>query len=366
VTREWYHVQTSYHVLQALGLAASSPTEERCLVSVPTHPSQVKLIEHLAHLPGQPFTDVVVRPANRWGWRASLWQRRATATLNSRDLRRLLDTGGPSDVFTSNIQTIEGYTLAYHAKTAADPGKVALVEDGLGTYEKRPVLRASPREMSPRDVVRRMYLGPAGLHRLEEMPAQMIDELLVGYPDAIDQAAWGGIPVAGLPRPEDLRELLVALAERCLPDFGWERRAEFDVLLALPLSSLLPDPHDYAQRLATLLASLVRAGMRVGIKHHPRDDHPVVTDHAGATILPPGAPLELLLMVAGPNLRWLVTDRTTALVSAKRYRPDVDVVLLSGSIPEGTPRSEYDRVLSAAATRQVASFDELAALIAPG
>ncbi len=234
------------------------------LVATPMHPSQTSLVELLRYVPGQPFTEILVLPADRWGWTGHRWRRRGTASLNARRLRaELARRPGRIDVYTSNIQTVEGFALAYATKTRTEPGSVSVVEDGLGTYEqrRREIIASAPDKARTRALARRAYLGPGAERQLGQMPFDLLDYLIVGWPTAIEPDDWPGVCIAQIPPPQLTWGILQSLASRAVSPDDAAATAGLDVLIALPLLRQTPDPGTYVSELTSLFRELGRAGV---------------------------------------------------------------------------------------------------------
>ncbi|WP_334142976.1 hypothetical protein [Rhabdothermincola sp.] len=344
-----YHVQTPYHTLQALGLAATDGATSQ-LVAVPSHPSQAILLDALGDLPGSPFSAIRRLDAVRGGLERlpPTLARRISAAGNARRLHRSVASLGEAvEVRTANVQTVEGHALA--AAAVASAGRVGVIEDGLLTYEKR-YLAPAPRDGARaalarwwRQLVFGRWAGtPAGV-----IPYQELDALWVSFPDAIDPGAWPGVPVRPIPDPAGARPLLEALASAVIGPDQRDAYRRLDTVLVLPHSAMLGGTAAI-DALGRLVRGLVESGLVVGVKRHPRDD-PATLDRvmpAAVTEIEPWLPVELLFLLPSSSLRWIVTDRTTVVLSGPRYCPAATTITFSNDVPPEA-RDAYERLMRA-------------------
>jgi hypothetical protein len=344
-----YHVQTPYHALQALALAAVDEVPSQ-LVAVPSHPSQGILLDALSSLPNSPFDAVhrldAVRPALRR--LPQTHARRLSAVRNGRDLRRLVtEAPEPVEVRTANVQTVEGRMLVAAASAAG--GRAAVIEDGLLTYEKRYVAAPPSRGVRRRLAgwSRQAYLGRWAASPAGQIPYEQLDALWVSFPEAIDPAAWPGVPVRPIPDPATVRPLLESLAAAVVDPVLQDAYRQLEAIVVLPHSTML-DGAEAEEALGRLIDELVDSGLTVGIKRHPRDDPAAFGRYLPSTItvIEPSLPVELIFLLPGSSVRWIVTDRTTAVLSGPRYRPTARTITFSNGVPPEV-REAYERLMRA-------------------
>lgn len=364
-----YHVQTPYHALQALALAAADDVPAQ-LVAVPSHPSQGILLDVLGSLPGSPFHAVHRFDAVHPGLRRlpPAQARRLSVMRNRRDLRRLVsDAPKPVEVRTANVQTVEGRMLVAAATSAAG-GRAGVIEDGLLTYEKGYVPRPPRRGVRQKLAgwSRQLYLGRWAASPAGHIPYEQLDALWVSFPEAIDPAAWPEVAVRQIPDPASVRPLLESLATAVVETDLQDAYRRLEAIVVLPHSTMLGGA-DAEEALGRLIGELVSSGLAVGIKRHPRDDPTAFSRHlpATVTVIEPSLPVELLFLLPGSSVRWIVTDRTTAVLSGPRYRPTATTITFSNGVPEEV-RDAYERLMRATGGVLVDAPDAARAAITRG
>lgn len=158
-----------------------------------------------------------------------------------------------------------------------------------------------------------------------------IDHSVLAFPDSA-LPSLKRKPVE--PLPQNLTHpAFTELAETCLlsePEAVKDIR-HLDALLLLPHESInVPSPHRFGQWLTD-------NGSVIGHKHHPRTPDEQRSKAStqklwriplDSTALPPAIPMEIILPLLPENCRILGT-LSTALLTAKWLRPDLDVSVMS-------------------------------------
>jgi hypothetical protein len=361
-----FHVQTPYQALQALALA-SEGQGARTLVMVPSHPSQSLILDALTSAAGSPFDTVHRLDAERPSIPLpSSTARRISAAVNVRRLSRLVQNAdGPVEVFTGNAQTVEGQALVAAAARRRDGATAAVIEDGLLTYEKR-AQPLAPAGLGARaaSLVRRVYLGPGASRPAGQLPYDLLDAVYVSVPDALRSEDWFGLPVRAIPPPAAVAGVLDALASAIVPADEVARCRTLDALVVLPHSSLLSGA-EAVSAFSRLVEVLADRGLRVGLKYHPRDDQRYLAHLSRGEIVTmrPDIAVEFLFVLAGSALQWIVTDRTTAVVSGPRYCPAARTITFSAG-GSAELQATYQRLVAATGGTLVESPAEALELVA--
>jgi hypothetical protein len=140
-------------------------------------------------------------------------------------------------------------------------------------------------------------------------------------------------PVAGVPRDALLRLRLEEFPSNYLEAVGMTRSELHCVDLILVVDHMDGVLQIPAYRLAIeqLFASASSHGLRVAVKYHPRDVRRhlfSIADVPDVLILPQWLPIELVYLLAGHRIRFVVGDVSTGLLTAKWLLDNTTVISL--------------------------------------
>lgn len=324
-----FHAQTPYHILCAVAAAttAGRSADDSWLLVSTMHPSQRDFFERSQPMLSTWFSRTICLSADPPSSPTRRARRAIGAAINVRRIERLVRHGQVGDVFTSNLQTVEGAALAHATRTTSPTGRVHLVEDGLATYElhRSQILANEPGPASP-PAARRLMRGRSAGVPLNPLPAYLAATLLAARPDLLDPATWDPLEVQPLPL-EVTRPLASQLIRSSWPDAKLD---QLEALVLLPHSSMLDADAD-GRAIEASLRSLGPLG-RIGIKYHPREPTRYLESTLpNAVELPTEVPAELVMAAAAETLRHVVSGRTTALITAATFSPRAALTLLPGT-----------------------------------
>lgn len=311
--------QTAYHVLMALGLAeqlrraGQGPSRLLC---VEDFHGAAEFYAALAAWPGTPFEAQVAlgsyaRRDGRDGKVASVRHMiaAAQAEIRRQPVRAL-------HVFNDRVPFAQ--TALEDAALAHPAARRLCVEDGSAAYSD-----ARYRNEWWRVLVHRRRYGRAWRNVRVLGTHPLVQSFVANFPAAL-RPDLAGRPFERYPT-EILGELDLAafarsFAQRCGLDAApWQ---DTDVVMAVPGPYVNRFNPDYPQRLGALLGELTRAGLRVALKHHPRDPEPGipgVTRLDGVIEIPRALPMEFAYLLLDRRPRLAVGDISSAFLLAQRF-----------------------------------------------
>jgi hypothetical protein len=243
-------------------------------------------------------------------------------------ISQLIDQIKPENIYTGNDRRIEFQYAMNHARKSDESCLGIYLDDGTYSYLGRETHWFKDKILD--NLIKKLSYGFWWQQPSTIGASNWISQAILAFPSSavpeLQQKTCVALP-ANLQKPE-----FVALAQLCLQsiEFPQSSLTQIDALLLLPHDSVAEDRTK--QKLSYWLK---RHGDKIAFKHHPRTD---LSDIEGdkedwfipqqAIQIPAGIPMEVLLPLIQPTCL-LAGDVSTALLTAKWLRPELDVTAFS-------------------------------------
>lgn len=321
-------IQTAYHVLLAIGLAEqlrSAGQGESTLLFIEDFWNAPEFLAAIRDWPGNPFARLVTLGAyRRYHGRRS---KRASVRALSQAISAQLRERPVRALYVFNDRNIFAQcTLRDVARLYPDAARIA-VEDGSAAYSDARYRRYN----RWRALLHRWRYGPQW-HNLEVLGTHPLVQRFIGhYPQAFrpELAArpherYPGEVLAQLPLEDFARRLGLRLG---IDATSWQAA---DVLLPAPGDYVFDFNPDYPQRMRAVVGALVDAGLRVGLKYHPREqvpDYLGLTQQPNVIELPRAIPVECMYLLFDAQRRIVLGDISSAIMMADKFNPSLRPVV---------------------------------------
>lgn len=351
---------TPNHVLLASVIAQVRAPRKAHLVVI----HEFELAEQYAALtriwPDAPFAHVEILPGIFT--QTSLANRRRQVRANSIALRRLVSRLQPQELYVFHDGRPDIQAALFQAKRSAAQVCCTYVEDGLGAYDSS----VTPAHSLPARVLAKLYYGYWWQDIGVRGCSSWIDRAMGIFPEVFRPE------LHHLPAQAISADALHTALTSGLLDFYRHVHAlqpaqvtDLNGLLILPHSGWMDQFREYHAILHTVLQAFQHAGLRIGVKYHPReeqDDYLQLAAIPYLTILPKEVPAEIIYALAAAQLRVVVGDLSASILTARWMLPTV------GSICLGPMLHYADAQLYASFTRMgihvIATQEQLAQAIA--
>jgi hypothetical protein len=104
---------------------------------------------------------------------------------------------------------------------------------------------------------------------------------------------------------------------------------KIDGLLIIPHSSFVQRFGQYRNTIKDMCAAIKKRNFLLAAKYHPRqseDDFLNLRSEYGVKVLPRSFPIELIYLLSFNNIRFVLSDVSTALITAKWLRSDLKAI----------------------------------------
>ncbi|GGY52963.1 hypothetical protein GCM10011297_27220 [Bacterioplanes sanyensis] len=308
----------------------------------------------LNHWQGSPFNQIHISGGQHGSQRAKLNSRRQTFAR----LQQWVEQYRPATIFTGNDRRIEFQYAMHCAQQTGRCAKGVYMDEGTFTY----VGRKASASFSDRIIdsgLKKLIYG-----RWWQSPPTIggsawIDEIFVAFPQLVHPLLQQkqAVPLQplfeGNTVVQDFCQQLLNFFAANTADVG-----ELDCILTLPHESIIERLPGYRDAMLRTVQTLQAAGLRTGIKYHPRNSNPDILNAAerdGFVLLPHRVPFEALLPLLPAN-PLIIGDVSSTLINSRWLRPDAR--LLSIANPNVDNYEAFCQ-LFAKLQVQVCSSDEL-------
>lgn len=235
---------------------------------------------------------------------------------------------------------VERLYLANHNKPVAQyliqktDGDVILIEDGTGAY--CPAERSFPMSKWKEFITKFIY-GPWWRGGFPWGTHPDIDEYRATFPQLIHHD-YTDRPVDGV-QFRGIENMMTDWARKYLERVSINLPDNPMGMVILPHSKLIGN--NYIERLENIIDALTQNELDIAVKYHTRERNFYLPENHGFLELPNAMPAELLYLSI-PNLKVIIGDASTALLSAKWL--DLDTTVKYEDITGNGIRSEFSKV----------------------
>lgn len=244
--------------------------------------------------------------------------RNARRKENAAAMRRWLALGAAADrIFLGTDTRLESQAAAFHAKKRNGQSRIVVLEDGGDFYSS--VDEGYRPKSAWRQWVNKLHFGRwyedvkiAGLYTASE-------EIRMIYPSLARHELQDKLRT-----PIHARYCFTEAYRKFL-EIYWRSFAEVkqkiaavDGILMITYSGYTRNFPDYIPFIQEFCRTSMCAGKKIAVKYHPREEKPDYCRLGGGVLfLPEEIPAEVLYASSGRDLKWVVGDVSSALMTAK-------------------------------------------------
>ena len=270
-----------------------------------------------------PFQAIKVFSGNQTGG-GKLSERRK----NFAQLKTALNNFMPEQVWVGSDRRVEFQCALAHLKSISHPAQGVYLDDGLYSYMGR---KSSFLKDGVNALLKKIAYGLWWREPSTVGASSWIEQAWLFAPElavpAIKQKTCFRLEPEWFQTPEMLNFSQLVAQEVA---FDTEQLSTLDVILLIPHPANIKKIPGYAERLHTLIQSLVQQGKRIGVKYHPRSqgkDSLGLSNIGVEVIIPTALAFEFCLPSLSKEAH-IIGDVGTALFTSKWLRPDIAVTAI--------------------------------------
>lgn len=314
--RHLFFASTPFNMLTASMVAFSLPKSDEkhlCLIDQPKQDSH--FVSEIMKWSDSPFNSSQLISRKSMGKNKRAQRKIAFQLIDS-----LLANIQPEIIYTGNDRRVEfQYAIAHSGKQTIG----IYIDDGTYTYLGRKTHYLKDHLLD--NLVKKLTYGQWWKQPATIGASDWINQCIVAFPEKVTPPLKQK-QLQQLPENLDKAEFRV-LAEKCMFHYPETVKAlaTLETVVLLPHESVF----DHSMLIAINMQVSAQPGI-VGIKHHPR-----TTDRSWFSLgsfieLPGDIPMEVILPLLNRHCQ-IIGDVSTALLTAKWLRPEMDVTAISGS-----------------------------------
>ncbi len=270
-----------------------------------------------------PFQAIKVFSGNQTGG-GKLSERRK----NFSQLKTALNDLMPEQVWVGSDRRVEFQFALAHLKSVLHPVQGVYLDDGLYSYMGR---KSSFLKDGVNALLKKLAYGLWWKEPSTVGASSWIEQAWLFAPEhavpAIKQKPCFRLEPEWFQTPEMLHFSQLVAQEVA---FDTTQLGALDVMMLIPHPANIQKMAGYAERLHTLIQSLVQQGKRIGVKYHPRSqgkDSLGLSNIGVEVIVPTALAFEFCLPCLSKEAH-IIGDVGTALFTSKWLRPDVAVTAI--------------------------------------
>lgn len=318
---------TPYHVLLSCGIALDCGNSAQNYLFVISDFRDATYWVHLLKDWNQsPFTQIECLPGIYDS--ASIFRRCSTIRKNLTPITQFVSKHGADCVFVFNDGRPEAQGALHFAKKSNKNATGVYVEDGLVAYSsytstKRPLHKL---------LLGKLFYGPWWKDVRVLGTSEWVDEVKAIFPQFVR-------PVLRLKHVTPIpKHILLELRNQKWPyeylkALGVEitELDNLDIILIVAHSEFAKRVPEYKQSIEKILSMAKSQDLRLGVKYHPREllDDFLSLGANGVLVLPQSLPMELLYIIAAAQIKFIIGDISTSLLTAKWLLSNVTVVSIA-------------------------------------
>ena len=333
-----YWIGTPRHFLIAAGMALESSESGSELLVTSRFDRIIGSVEAtLENWETSPFANVnIVHLPDQNHVRSSRLGRAMDSLREQRQFRQLAQSAELREVRTFAATSWQTQVFLYEIKRRFPRTRRVMIEDGGIYYNSQTVGDAKDSSLWKwKSLARRLIYGRAWMEILDLRENGRLDKVAEEIQMIAPELARREL--VSLTRTKLSAEPLRRLAETELPRIYFESAersvSEFQhidlcVILART-DSIVGELSEYVQTVLNFLRIAVDNGMKVAVKYHPKEPERDYMNIAGETWIaeaPREIPAELLFIVNQDNLKFVLGDASSALLSAPWINPDCHTI----------------------------------------
>ena len=326
---ELFLASTPLHILNSVAIASSHNTEAHLWLIDQPDIDNNPYYQILSRWSDSPFASINISQGHIRNPLNKLRNRKVIFT----ELGDWVKRNKPSVIYTGNDRRIE-FQYSMHCASALGAVKGIYMDEGTFTY----VGRSASRGVSDRiidNTIKKLIYGIWWKNPITVGGSEWVSSVYAAFPDLVHPLlqAKNMIPLqplyAGNQSVKEFCRQLAAYFSAPSDDIS-----SIECVLTLPHESIIERIRGYKEAMLKIVDQLKAAGLKTGIKYHPRNQNPDILNAekiAGFTVLPYRIPFEALLPLL-PDDVIIIGDVSSTLINSCWLKPNAR--LLSVANPE--------------------------------
>jgi len=327
---------TPYHILLSCGIVLDQTSSaENILIAILEGVNAELLLQVLRESDREIFANMYSLPGALH--KHSIFYRRAISRENARTAMSTMRDFIADKAYVFNDARAESQAILHYTKEHNSSAKAIYVEDGAAVYSSE-TRKARGRMMK---LLGKLYYGPWWEKVTYLGGSHWIDEIHVAFPELV-RPELRSKKVTRLPCRILLNARMKELAEEMCKAVAIQdiELRNLDAILIIAHSEFAKQVDGYREVIEHILASVVRQGLHVAVKYHPREpagDYLSLSDKGKVLVLPQSIPVEILYIQALHNLKLVIGDISTSLYTAKWLLKEALVISIAPLLKYGNP-----------------------------
>ena len=324
-----YWIGTPRHFLISAGMAFGSERESDLLLT-----SNYDYVKGIRAILGEWTQSPFARFRSvQTPLRTNSLSRRLQIIKDNSHYRKFARTHSFSEVRAFAATTYATQTFLYEIKQNLPGVRCVMVEDGGIFYNEQPLYgdAADENYSKLKLLAGRVLYGQAWRAVKANGIGEVIDEIHLISPELVREE-WASLNLVKLPpscllqlSDSDLPDIYIRTASSSIEEL---RQIELAIILSRS-DGVVGDLGEYVRTVNNLLAYARKSGLRTAVKYHPKEQEPdylMLTDKPWVTEIPKQIPIELLFVVNPTNLKFVLGDTSTALLSVPWLLPECKAI----------------------------------------
>lgn len=340
-THSVYFASTILHLYAAASIAAERQNETAHLIFIDQpEDKEFPLYSITKQWQSSPFKTVKLLPGRFKGIVNKLKKRK----MLFHDLEKIITNLKPKNIFVGNDRRIEFQFSMHITESIGLNTQGHYMDEGTFTYVGRKA-SSSFSDAIVDNWLKKMSYGLWWKNPLTVGESAWIKTIHVAFPDLIDQRLKNKI-IEPLNHNAFTSSAMMELSTNILDFYTFDsnKLSDLDALFTLPHESLFTNNSGYRTQILDQIKDLVKQGLKVAAKYHPRNSNPDALNLAGAGVelIPAGISFEAILPLI-PTKTHIIGDLSSTLLIARWLRPELDVT----SLYTGDGNPEFNKLFSA-------------------
>ncbi len=319
---------TPYHVLlsNALALGEGNLVDNHLFIISDFSDAEL-LAQSLKSWNRSPFTQITL--LNGVYGEASMVHRILTVRKNITQISRFISKCKVDRVYVFNDSRAEGQAALHFSTKNNNRTLGTYVEDGWAAYS------SFTKKLSFLKVILGKLLYGSWWENVRVYgTSRSIKEVKVIYPQFV-RPEIRSRKVSQIPKQDMLNLKNYDFLHKYLESFGLNFRdlSQIEGILLVSHSEILRQYSTYMAVLQDLVVLAENSGLRIAIKYHPRESEQMkefpVTNGKKMVLLPQSLPIEVVYILTGANIKVVIGDVSSSLLTAKWLLQNATVISMA-------------------------------------
>lgn len=326
--KEVFIAFSPYHVLLALAIASTQTKQAERHVFVFMSFEYVDSIVHLLESLCSPYFHKIY-------WIPGIYQKTSRLSKaivfrkNTKAISKFFRNHKVNCIYVSNDEGPEAQAALYLGKSANRDAVGIYFEDGSGAYNSKENKKRSRLQM----FIGHFFFGIPWKRISVLGTSPWIDEIHVSFPHLVraELRTKRLVPISNQSLLSIAGQIPSVECER-LFGMAIDELHGVDAILSLANSAYAKDNPEYKKAIRDIVSFAEEYGVRIAAKYHPRellDDYLSIEHLSGISVLPKALPLEMIYIFSPGNVRLVIGDVSTSLMTAKWLLSDATTVSIA-------------------------------------